>query len=146
MFRGQYFHTIDPKGRLSIPAKFREALGDGAGGTLVIANGEHCLDVYPQEVWERLEAKVRSLPMLQREAKHFTRLYLSSGVDVEIDGQGRVLIPPASREFAGLTKEAALVGGIDRFEIWNRERFEEFQRTHMPELPALFEKLASLGV
>ena len=63
-----------------------------------------------------------------------------------MDGQGRVLIPPASREFAGLTKEVALVGGIDRFEIWNRERWEEFQRTHRPELPALFEKLSSMGV
>jgi MraZ protein len=146
MFRGQYFHTIDPKGRLSIPAKFREALRKGAGGMLVIANGEHCLEVYPQEAWERLEAKVRGLPTLQREVQHFTRLYLSSGVDAEIDGQGRILIPPASRESAGLTKEVALVGVIERFEIWSRERWEEFQRTHRPELPALLEKLSSLGV
>lgn len=146
MFRGRYFHTIDSKGRLSIPAKFRDALSNGSSGGLVVAHGEHCLEAYPGEEWERLEAKIRDLPQLNREARNFARLYLSSGVDVSVDSQGRILIPPSSREHAGLVKDVVLVGLIRRFEIWSRDRWEEFLRTNGQELPTLAERLSGLGV
>ena len=147
MFRGRYFHTIDPKGRLSIPAKFREALGNGYGGRLVVVPNEHCLEVHPLEEWERIEAKVRELSVFNPEVKKISRLYISQAKDTELDTQGRILIPPDSRAKANLTKEAALVGGgLMHFEIWDRRRFDEFDRVHQDELPTVFEKLSSLGV
>ncbi len=147
MFRGRYFHTIDPKGRLSIPAKFREALSNGYGGRLVVVPNEHCLEVHPLEEWERIEAKVRELSVFNPEVKKISRLYISQAKDTELDSQGRILIPPDARAKANLTKEAALVGGgLMHFEIWDRHRFDEFDRLHQDELPTVFEKLSSLGV
>ena len=147
MFRGRYFHTIDSKGRLSIPAKFREALGNGYGGRLVVVPNEHCLEVYPLEEWERIEAKVRELSVFNPDVKKISRLYISQAKDTELDTQGRILIPPDSQAKANLTKEVALVGGgLLHFEIWDRHRFDEFIRLHQDELPTVMERLSSLGV
>ncbi|MBI4607830.1 MAG: division/cell wall cluster transcriptional repressor MraZ, partial [Candidatus Rokubacteria bacterium] len=140
MFRGRYFHTIDPKGRVSIPAKFREALGSEYSGRLVVVPNDHCLEVHPLEEWQRIEAKVRELSIFNPEVKKISRLYISKAKDVDLDAQGRILIPPDSRAEAGLVKEAALVGGgLMHFEIWDRRRFEEFDRVHQDELPTVFE-------
>jgi len=147
MFRGRYFHTIDPKGRVSIPARFREALGNGYTGRLVVVPNEHCLEVHPLEEWERIEAKLREQSIFHPDVRKISRLYISKAKDVDLDAQGRILIPPDSRAEAGLTKEVALVGGgLPHFEIWDRGRFEEFDREHQNELPTVFEKLSSLGV
>ncbi len=147
MFRGRYFHTIDPKGRVSVPAKFREALGDGSAGRLVVVPNEHSLEVHPLEEWQRLEARVREQSMFHPDVRKISRLYISKARDVDLDAQGRILIPPEVRMEAGLVKEVTLVGGgLTHFEIWDRRRFEEFDRTHQDELPSVFEKLSSLGV
>lgn len=147
MFRGRYFHTIDPKGRVSIPAKFREALGNGYGGRLVVVPDEYCLEVHPFEEWQRIEERVRELSVFNPEKKKISRLYTSKAKDVDLDAQGRILIPPDSRAEAGLVKDVILVGGgLLHFEIWDRRRFEEFDRTHQDELPTVFEKLSSLGL
>lgn len=144
MFRGRYLHTIDPKGRVSIPARFREALGESG---LVVVPNEHCLEVHPLEEWQRIEAKVRELSIFHPEVKKIGRLYISKGKDVDLDAQGRILIPPDLRGEAGLVRDVTLVGGgLTHFEIWDRRRFEEFDRTHQEELPTIFEKLSSLGV
>ena len=147
MFRGRYFHTIDPKGRVSIPAKFREALANGYTGRLVVVPDEHCLEVYPLEEWERIEAKLREQSVFDPEVKKISRLYMSKAKDVDLDAQGRILIPPDSRKEAGLEKEVTLVGGgLVRFDVWDRGRFEEFERTHQDEVPSVLEKLSSRGV
>jgi len=147
MFRGRYLHTIDPKRGVSIQARFRDALGESYGGRLVVVPNEHCLEVHPLEEWQRIEAKLRELSIFNPEVKKISRLYISRAKDVDLDAQGRILIPPDSRAEAGLVKEVALVGGgLMHFEIWDRRRFEEFDRTHQDELPTLFEKLSSLGV
>jgi MraZ protein len=147
MFRGRYFHTIDPKGRVSIPARFREALGDGYAGRLVVVPNEHCLEAHPLEEWQRIEAKVRELSVFNPEVRKISRLYISKAKDVDLDAQGRILIPPDSRAEAALVKEVTLVGGgLLHFEIWDRRRFEEFDRVHQDELPTVFERLSSLGV
>jgi len=147
MFRGRYLHTIDPKGRVSIPARFREALGDGYEGRLVMVPNEHCLEVHPLEEWQRIEGKVRELSVFNPDVKKIGRLYISKAKDVDLDAQGRILIPPDLRAEAALVKEVTLVGGgLTHFEIWDRRRFEEFDRTHQDELPTVFEKLSSLGV
>jgi MraZ protein len=147
MFRGRYPHTIDSKGRVSIPAKFREALGNDYNGRLVVVPNEHCLEVHPLEEWQRIEAKVRELPSFNPEVKKISRLYISKAKDVDLDTQGRILLPPDSRGEAGLTKDVAMVGGgLTHFEIWDRRRWEEFDRLHQDELPTIREKLSSLGV
>jgi MraZ protein len=147
MFRGRFSHTIDPKGRVSIPARFREALGDGYVGRMVVVPNEHCLEVHPLEEWQRIEAKVREQSIFHPDVRKISRLYISRARDVDLDAQGRILIPPEARAEAGLAKEVTLVGGgLMHFEIWDRRRFDEFDRTHQDELPSVFEKLSSLGV
>jgi MraZ protein len=149
MFRGRYQHTIDPKGRLSIPAKFRVALvhyGDRAGDLIVVPN-EHSLEVHPLEEWQRIEEKLNAQPMFTPEVRQLSRLYMSRAMEASVDGAGRILLPPDTRKQAGLEKNVTLVGGGRRmFEVWDRPRFEEYERTQGDSLPTLFEKLSAYGV
>lgn len=146
MFRGRYQHTIDPKGRLSVPAKFRDVLAQYDGHLVVVPN-DHCLEVHPLEEWQRLEAKLREQSRFNPEVREISRLYMSRAKDVTLDGAGRILLPQDARQQAGLEKEVTLVGGgLEQFEVWDRARFEEYERNEQPKLPSLFDKLASLGV
>ena len=150
MFRGRYQHSIDPKGRLSIPAKFRDVLaqyGDHADALIVVPN-EHALEVYPVGEWERIEEKLNAQPMFTPEVRQLSRLYMSRAKDVALDGAGRILLPPDTRKHAGLdNRDVTLVGGGRKmFEVWDRARFEEYERTQGDSLPTLFEKLSAYGV
>jgi MraZ protein len=146
MFRGRYLHAIDPKGRLSIPAKFRDALADSDGTLIVVPNGR-CLEVYPLAGWERVEAKLRERSTFDEEVREISRLYMSWAKEVSLDGAGRVLVPPDARQRAALEKDVWLIGGgLPHFEVWDRLRFEEYDRGEQHKLPQLFSKLASMGV
>lgn len=146
MFRGRYQHTIDPKGRLSVPAKFRDAMAQ-YGEALVVVPNEHSLEVHPLEEWQRMEEKLNAQSAFAREVRELSRLYISRAKDVILDGAGRILLPPDTRKQAGLERDVTLVGGGRRmFEVWDRQRFEEYERTQGDALPTLFEKLAALGV
>ncbi len=146
MFRGRYQHTIDPKGRLSVPARFRDALAQYDGALVVVPN-DHCLEVHPLEEWQRIETKLREQSIFNPEVRELGRLYISRAKDVALDAAGRVLIPPDAREHAGLSKDVTLVGGgLPQFEVWDRGRFDEYERTRQERLPSLFERLSSLGV
>ncbi|HEY3065291.1 MAG TPA: division/cell wall cluster transcriptional repressor MraZ [Methylomirabilota bacterium] len=146
MFRGRFNHTIDPKGRLSVPARFRDVLAQYDGALVVVPN-DHCLEIHPLEEWQRIEGKLREQSMFNPEVREISRLYVSRARDVELDAAGRVLLPPDSRQQAGLEKEVTLVGGgLPQFEVWDRNRFEEYERTRQDRLPSLFDKLSSLGV
>lgn len=121
MFMGEYSHTIDAKGRLIIPSKFREALGD----EFVVTKGmDGCLFVFDEPEWQAFEEKLRSLPMIDKEARQFTRFFLAGAASLEVDKQGRILLPGVLREFAGITKDAVLVGVGSRVEIWSKDRWE----------------------
>jgi MraZ protein len=147
MFRGRYQHTIDPKGRLSIPAKFRGLLASHSDGNLVVVPNDHCLEVHTLEDWERIEAKLDGQSMFSAEVREISRLYISRAKDVTLDGAGRILVPPDARQQALLAKDVTLVGGGRRFfEVWDRQRFDEYERNEQPKLPTLFDKLAALGV
>jgi transcriptional regulator MraZ len=148
MFRGRYQHTIDPKGRLSVPAKFRDVLLAQYNRDLLLVPNEHCLEVHPLEEWQRIEARMREQSVFRADVQALSRLYISRAKEVELDAAGRILIPPDTREQAGLAKkEVTLVGGgLARFEVWDRARFEEYERTGQERLPSLFEGLSSLGV
>ena len=128
MFRGHYKHTLDPKGRLSIPARFRETLADGFGDKLVIVPNGKGLDVHPLKAWEELESKVAALPRLDPDARMFRYTYLSLGQDVILDPQGRVQVSSDYRERAGLAKDVLIIGMMDTFEVWDAERWAHFQR------------------
>ena len=121
MFMGEYNHTIDAKGRLIIPAKFREVLGD----EFVVTKGmDGCLFVFDNSEWQVFAEKLRSLPMIDKEVRQFTRFFLAGAASVEVDKQGRILLPAHLREFAGLEKDVVLVGVGSRVEIWSKDKWE----------------------
>ena len=141
MFMGEYNHTIDAKGRLIIPSKFREILGDAC----VVTKGlDGCLFVYDNEEWKRFEEKLRSLPITNKEARQFVRFFLAGATEAEVDKQGRILIPNVLREFAEITKDVVLVGVGSRIEIWSRERFEE--TASFEDMDEIAEHMAELGL
>jgi MraZ protein len=120
MFRGSFEHSVDSKGRVSVPSRFREIFAERYDGRLVLAMDlDRCLTAYPLEEWERLEEKIKGLPMMQKEVKDFMRFFFSSASECELDKQGRILIPPALREKAGINKSVMLVGIINKIEIWD---------------------------
>ena len=122
MFMGRYNHTIDPKGRLSIPSKYREILGDD----FVVSKGmDDCLYVYANEDWKVFEGKLASLPLMSEEARQFARFFLSGAQPVTVDKQGRILMPQDLRDFAGLEKDVVLAGTGGRIEIWSLEKWDE---------------------
>lgn len=121
MFIGEYNHTIDAKGRLIIPSRFREVLGD----EFVVTKGmDGCLFVFDNPEWQAFEEKLHKLPMIDKGARQFTRFFLAGAASVEVDKQGRILLPAVLREFAGITKDAVLVGVGSRVEIWSKDRWE----------------------
>ncbi|MSP24537.1 MAG: division/cell wall cluster transcriptional repressor MraZ [Myxococcales bacterium] len=126
MFRGHYEHTIDPKGRTSIPACFRHLFPVAEGVRLVIAKSvrDACLDVWPMPAWEELEAKVAGFNRWDRDIVLFRRRYLSAAVEAEVDAHGRVLIPQAMRSFAALEKDVLWAGVGTTMELWSGERWE----------------------
>lgn len=146
MFRGRYQHTIDPKGRLSVPARFRDALAQ-YGEQLVVVPNEHSLEVHPLEAWQHIEERLNTQSMFAPELRQLSRLYISRAKDTALDGAGRILLPPDTRAQAGLAKDVTIVGGgRPMFEVWDRARFEEYERTQADSLPKLFDKLSALGV
>jgi len=121
MFMGEYNHTIDQKGRLIIPSKFREVLGD----EFVVTKGlDGCLFVYDQTEWQSFEEKLKALPTTSKDARQFVRFFLAGAASVEVDKQGRILLPAVLREFAALEKDISLIGVGSRVEIWSKERWE----------------------
>ncbi len=146
MFRGRYEHTIDPKGRLSVPAKFRDVLAQYEGGLIVVPN-DYALEVHPLEEWERLEARINEKSAFDADVRKIGRLYVSRARDVDMDRAGRILLPPDSRHQAGLVREVTLVGpGRKFFVVWDRKRFEEYERLNGDGLASLFDRLGELGV
>lgn len=123
MFSGKYFHNIDAKGRIIIPAKFREQLGEH----FMIAEGfEGCLFVYPMDVWEELTESLAKLPSNQKSARFLQRTFFAGANDVEPDKQGKVLISQQHRDFASLSKEVVVIGVNKRVEIWDVNRWQEY--------------------
>lgn len=126
MFKGTYRHKIDPKGRVPVPAAFRRLLGEAGARSLVVTLLDQCLAAYPPAEWARLETQLGALPAFSKPVKALTRLLTSRAVDCELDVQGRILLPPALRQAAGLGRDAVLVGVLNRFEIWGPESWDDF--------------------
>lgn len=146
MFRGRFEHTIDSKGRVSIPAKFREVLGEKYSDRLILTNFDRCLVVYPYEEWRVLEERVSSLSIVKKEVKSFQRFFISGAAECQIDKLGRILIPPTLRDYAKLERDVVFAGMLKNFEIWAKECFlEEIKRTE-ENFDGMGEALANLGL
>jgi MraZ protein len=150
MFKGRYSHTIDSKGRLSVPSKFREVLADYQEEVLVLTNFDTCLVGFPQEEWQLLEEKIRVQSMfstmLRQDMRAFVRYFFSGASECPIDRQGRVLLPPNLREFAGLKKEVVLLGLANRIEIWSKARWDAFLSESRENFETMAGKLSELGL
>lgn len=146
MFRGRFEHTIDTKGRLSIPSRFREVLATRFDERLIITNFDNCLWCYPVSEWQMVEAKVASLPQFKDEVKALQRVFISAAVETPIDKAGRVLVPPTLRDYAGIEKNVILVGMTSRIEIWSKERWELVFQSAQESLLGMGDKLADLGL
>jgi MraZ protein len=140
MFMGEYNHTIDVKGRLIVPTKFREQLGEA----FVIAKGnDGCLAIYTNDAWEAFMKKIQALPA-NKDIRTYVRTIVGSALPVETDKQGRILVPGNLREYAGLDKDVVLAGVIDKIEVWDKERWSK--QTDIDNIDDIAEKMAELGL
>ena len=143
MFIGEYSHNLDDKGRLAIPAKFRRELLKGA----VVTRGlDNCLFLYTKKEWEKLADKLAALPISQSNSRAFARLMLAGAMDVELDKQGRVVLPEYLRSFAGLKKSTVIAGLYSRIEIWDEEKWNVYKQQTETNSNEIAEKIAELGV
>ncbi len=143
MLIGEFKHNIDDKGRLALPAKFRHELGSGA----VVTRGlDNCLFLYTKKEWEKLAEKLSALPISQSNSRAFSRLMLAGAMDVEMDKQGRVVLPEYLREFAGLKKSTIIAGLYSRLEIWDEEKWNKYKLQTEAESGNIAEKMGELGV
>jgi len=125
MFRGRSSHVLDAKGRLSIPARFREILRGKYDGRIVVTNHPACLAAYPFEEWRALEENFAASRFARPEVQSFQRYFLASAEELPVDAQGRILIPPTLREEAGIARDVILLGMLKYFEIWSKDRLGE---------------------
>jgi len=143
MFIGEYAHSLDSKGRLAIPAKFRKRLARGA----VVTRGlDKCLFLYPAEEWKVLADKLSKLPISQANTRAFARLMLAGAMDVEIDKQGRILLPDYLRAYGGLKKRLVIAGLYTRLEIWDESRWDRYKGDTERESAKIAEQLGQLNV
>lgn len=141
MFLGRYTHALDAKGRLAIPARFREAVADG----LVLTRGiDRCLSLYPLAAWRPLAEKVSALPITDPDARNFRRMVFAEASDLALDAQGRILIPPELRRYAGLERETLVVGVDTAIEIWSPERWQAVEALMETDGAAIAQRLAAL--
>lgn len=126
MFRGATKVSVDDKGRMGLPSRYRDRVADRCAGRLVVTvDRDQCLLIYPLPDWEEIERKLMSLPSLHAQARRLQRLMVGHATDLELDGHGRILLPPELREFAGLSRSAMLIGQGNRFELWDESRWND---------------------
>lgn len=140
MFTGEYNHSLDPKGRVIMPAKFREELGESF---MLTMGFDGCICVYSNEEWMTFVEKLRTLPELRREARQTIRHFVARAAQCELDKQGRILIPQKLREYAGLIKDVVFVGVLSKIEVWSRERWEA---SDIDDMDDIAEKLSGFGI
>jgi MraZ protein len=140
---GEYQHTVDPKGRVILPSKFRPALKEG----LVVTKGlEECLFVYPISEWKKRVEAMRALPETRKDARDFARNFFSGASPSTLDRLGRIFIPQTLRDFAHVTKEVVIIGVSTRIEIWDKTRWTRYQKETEKAYSDIAEKLTDLGI
>ena len=143
MLIGEYEHSLDAKGRLILPAKIRETLGE----KFIMTKGlDGCLFGFSQEEWSNFEEKLKTLPLTNKNARDFVRFFLSGAVEAEVDKQGRFLIPSNLREYASLSKETVITGVGTRIEIWDKEKWTKYTSDENLLADQIAENMANLGM
>ncbi len=143
MFVGEFQHALDEKGRITIPARFREGLGD----RFIVTRGlDSCLFVYPMAEWQLLEARLKSLPLTKADARAFVRFLFSGAYECELDRQGRIMLPAVLRQYAGLEKDAVVIGVSTRVEIWSADRWASYVAASEASFGEIAENLEGLGL
>lgn len=140
---GEYLHSIDNKGRLILPAKFREEVGD----SFVVTKGlDTCLFVYTKEEWGNLEKKLKQLPLAKADARAFVRFFFSGASELDCDKQGRFLLPVNLRDYAKLDKDVVIIGVSSRIEIWSKDAWDAYNSEIGPTVAGIAENLVDLGI
>jgi MraZ protein len=143
MLLGEYNHNIDEKGRVSVPAKFREDLGT----SFIVTKGlDNCLFAYSKEEWKTFETKLKTLPLTNVNARNFIRFFFSGATECEIDKQGRINIPQNLREYAGFSKELYIIGVSTRVEIWDKEKWQNYTSPENMDLDQIASQMSDLGI
>ena len=143
MFIGEYKYNLDNKNRLALPAKFRKLFKEGA----VITKGlDNCLFIYTSKEWNKLVDKLANLPISQAKSRAFSRMLLAGAMDVNLDGQGRVILPDYLKEFASLNKTVVIAGLYNRLEVWDDKLWTKYQRTSEKDTNEIAEGLVDLGI
>lgn len=146
MFKGRTKHTLDEKGRLSLPARLREVLIERGENRLILTDFDACVAAYPLSEWRLLEDKIRAHSTFQKDVRSFLRLFYSGAIESTVDAQGRILIPRELRERAELDREVIVVGVLNKIEIWNKTRWERFIAESASTFEEIAAKLAELGI
>lgn len=152
MFRGQYEHTMDAKGRVSLPARFREVLaernptGDVSDRVILTRTFQKCLVLYPLDQWLNFEEKVQKLPQFDPHVQQLKRVYIAGATECSLDSHGRLLIPQPMREFAQLEREVVWVGQLDTMELWSGHRWQTVVEEALQDPKGLAEAMAELGL
>ena len=143
MLLGEYAHTLDLKGRIIIPSKFREDLGE----SFIVTKGlDNSLFVYSKEEWKRFEEKLKALPMTSIATRNFVRFFFSGATECEIDKQGRFNLPQNLREYASLTKDVCIIGVSTRVEIWDKEKWNNYTNPDNMDLDEIANQMSNLGI
>jgi len=147
-FSGKFYYNLDEKGRVMMPAPFREILSGHYGEGLYLTNApfDKCLQLYPKEEWQRLLEKVRTLPKSYEEVRYFMRRVIASATECELDKQGRLLIPATYRQDSGIDGEVVIVGMVDKIEIWSREEWDRVVDPSKINIAVAIDRLAGLGL
>ena len=141
MFMGEYNHTIDAKGRLIIPSRFRELLGEEFVLTREL---DGCRSIYPMDEWVGCEEKLRALPLTNKDARTFSRFFVAGATTCQLDKQGRILVPQTLRQFAGLDKDVVLTGNLNRIEVWSKEKWSE--NCNYDDMDSIAESMQNIGI
>lgn len=143
MLLGEYSHNLDTKGRVSIPAKFRDDLGS----SFIVTKGlDNCLFIYSKQEWTTFESKLKTLPLTNPNARNFIRFFFSGATECEIDKQGRINIPQNLRDYAGITKEVYVIGVATRVEIWDKEKWDNYTSPENMDLDEIAVQMSNLGI
>lgn len=130
MFYGEYEHSLDRKGRMIVPAKFRQALKDHHVSSLFLTRGlDGCLFLFPESEWRLVESRFKQIPFTKAEGRKFNRMFFSGASEVQVDGLGRILVPKTLKDFAGIKDDVMIVGVSSRIEVWSKDRWEAFYET-----------------
>ncbi|MGB3367374.1 MAG: division/cell wall cluster transcriptional repressor MraZ [Acidaminobacteraceae bacterium] len=143
MFIGEFNHSIDSKGRINIPSKFREKLGE----VFYLTKGlDNCLFIFPEDEWKVFEDKLKTLPLTKKEARAFVRLFFAGATEVSFDKQGRITIPQTLREHGKIQKDAVVIGVGSRIEVWASDVWEEYNDPKNISYDEIAEHMAELGI